>query len=185
MVRRGGRHGCFLQLLGHRPRPATMPRTPRSTFDNAAILPILTILTADSGIKPRAKSSPACNSTCVEAQSSNGGRRCSVVMPERPATAPLLEDRRHQRNSFPGESLKPCGATSSGLPVVSSNADGPLRNQGTALVTAARFSNNALGEGRRREGLCGQLAPSSLFSSLLPLPLAPELTKPHTLKPEL
>ena len=42
-------------------------------------------------------------------------------------------------------------STSSGLRVASSNANfnalrnGPLRNLGTAFITAARFSNNALG----------------------------------------
>ena len=50
-----------------------MPRTPPSDFDNAVILPILTICTTDSGIRPRAKTSPALKNTCIEAQSSNQG----------------------------------------------------------------------------------------------------------------
>ena len=77
-------------------------RRPRRCLEH--LRQILTICTTDSGIKPRAKTSPALKNTCIEAQSSNNGRKCSFVMPEGPAAAPLREDRRHQRNNFSSRS---------------------------------------------------------------------------------
>ena len=114
LVRRGGRHHCVSQLLGHHPRnqcPKHVARdAPPSDFDNAVILPTLTICTTDSGIKPREKTS--LEEHLHRSPIVQKGRKCSFVMPEGPAAAPLREDRRHRRNKISSRS-KGTGGTQS------------------------------------------------------------------------
>ena len=72
LVKRNGRHRCVSQLLGHLTVDASEIYSKR--------LPILMMCTTNSGIRPRAKTSPTWKHTCIEARSSNKRRKCSFVM---------------------------------------------------------------------------------------------------------
>ena len=103
LERCGHRFNHFAHLLGNDPRhilrttsPDTMSLIPPLGFVSAVNLPILTITLC--GAFPVANCSPTKNNMYRSLTLSNNGLRWSVVIPDGPASAPLLAERKFFEN---------------------------------------------------------------------------------------
>ena len=85
---------CLATHLRRMP-PTTIPHTPPSAFLNAVIRPILTPSTAAAGAWPLARTVANRKKSELSRSVSNTGCKWFEVIPEGPAAAPRLDERKH------------------------------------------------------------------------------------------
>ena len=80
--------------------PTTVPRTSPSGFARAVIRPSFTACNSSSGIKPLANCPATSPKSLVQTVSARRGFKCSAVIPDGPAAAPLRAVRKFCNNAL-------------------------------------------------------------------------------------